>query len=276
MASQDKLVYLYSKLTFPAKDCLFSLRIAYQVTVEVISKTSAKTEASLYNGQPLDTGSTCHGTGPNSCTSPTLNDENGVSVKNVPSRNKQWFVLRVSYGRIIKAKAFVEAKGLECYVPLRYKEVRKQGKKQIITEPLLPSFLFVHASAEQVDSLLQDKNIKAFENRALLSYYYDHTSHCENAPTKNPPLIIADTAMDNFIRLTSIHNPHIIPVTSENIKYKLGDEVVITEGEFKDIHGRVTRIAGQQRVVVELFDGCLVATAYIPNGAMNRVDKYLS
>lgn len=268
MASQDKLVYLYSKLTFPAKDCLFSLRIAYQVTVEVISKTSAKTEASLYNGQPLDTGSTCHGTGPNSCTSPTLNDENGVSVKNVPSRNKQWFVLRVSYGRIIKAKAFVEAKGLECYVPLRYKEERKQGKKQIITEPLLPSFLFVHASAEQVDSLLQDKNIKAFENRALLSYYYDHTSHCENAPTKNPPLIIADTAMDNFIRLTSIHNPHIIPVTSENIKYKLGDEVVITEGEFKDIRGRVARIAGQQRVVVELFDGYLVATAYVPKNAM--------
>ena len=43
---------------------------------------------------------------------------------------------------------------------------------------------------------------------------------------------------------------------------------MITEGEFKDIHGRVTRIAGQQRVVVELFDGCLVATAYIPKEAM--------
>ena len=150
------------------------------------------------------------------------------------------------------------------------RKLGKQGKKRIITEPLLPSFLFVHASAEQVDSLLQDKNIKAFENRALLSYYYDHTSHCENAPTKNPPLIIADTAMDNFIRLTSIHNPHIIPVTSDNIKYKLGDEVVITEGEFKDIHGRVTRIAGQQRVVVELFDGCLVATAYVPKEAMRK------
>ena len=223
-----------------------------------------------FNGQPTDTGSSCPSARLTSCTPSTSKNRGGVSVKNVPSRNKQWFVLRVSYGRIIKAKAFVEAKGLECYVPLRYKEVRKQGKKRIITEPLLPSFLFVHASAEQVDSLLRNKNIKAFENRALLSYYYDHTSHCENAPTKNPPLIIADTAMDNFIRLTSIHNPHIIPVTSENIKYKLGDEVVITEGEFKDIHGRVTRIAGQQRVVVELFDGCLVATAYVPKEAMRK------
>ena len=176
--------------------------------------------------------------------------------------------MRVTYGRIIKAKSFIGAKGMECYVPLRYKEIRKQGKRRIITEPLIPSFIFVHASAEQVDSLLQDKDIKAFENRALLSYYYDHTSHCENAPTKNPPLVISDAAMDNFIRLISIHNPHIIPVTSENIKYKLGDEVVITEGEFKDIRGRVARIAGQQRVLVELFDGCLVATAYVPKNAM--------
>ncbi len=77
--------------------------------------------------------------------------------------------------------------------------------------------------------------------------------------------------MDNFIRLTSIKNPHVIPVTSENIKYKLGDEVVITKGEFMGIHGRVARIAGQQRVVVELFDGCLVATAYVPKEAMKKI-----
>ena len=232
------------------------------------TKQSLTADASLYNGQPSDTGSSCPSARLTSCTPSILNNKGGVSVENVPSGNKQWFVLRVTYGRIIKAKAFIEAKGLECYVPLRYKEIRKQGKKRIITEPLIPSFLFVHALAEQVDSLLQDKNIKAFENRTLLSYYYDHTSHCENAPTKNPPLIIADTAMDNFIRLTSIHNPHIIPVTSENIKYKLGDEVVITEGEFKDIRGRVTRIAGQQRVLVEIFEGCLVATAYVPTSAL--------
>ena len=232
------------------------------------TKQPLTADASLYNGQPTDTGSSCPSARLTSCTPSISKNEGGVSVENVPSENRQWFVLRVTYGRVVKAKAFIETKGLECYVPLRYKEVRKQGKRRIITEPLIPSFIFVHASAEQVDSLLQDKNIKVLENRALLSYYYDHTSHCENAPTKNPPLIIADTAMDNFIRLTSIHNPHIIPVTSENIKYKLGDEVVITEGEFKNIRGRVARVAGQQRVLVELFDGCLVATAYIPRNAI--------
>lgn len=90
---------------------------------------------------------------------------------------------------------------------------------------------------------------------ALLSFYYNHTSYREDAPDKNPPLIISNSAMDNFIRLTSIKNPHVIPVTSE--KYKLGDEVVVKEGEFMGIHGKVARIAGQQKVVMELFDGCL-------------------
>lgn len=232
----------------------------------------------MYNGQPTDTGSSCPSAGLTSCTPSISKNKGGVSVENVPDASKQWFVLRVSYGRIVKAKAFVEAKGFECYVPIRYKEVKKHDKKRIITEPLLSSFLFVHAAAEQVDSFLQDKNIKAPENKALLSYYYDHTSHCENSPTKNPPLVISDAAMDNFIRLTSIHNPHIIPVTSENIKYKLGDEVMITEGDFKDIHGRVARIAGQQRVVVELFEGYLVATAYIPKDAIKIINyfKYMT
>ena len=232
------------------------------------TKQPPTADASLYNGQPTDTGSSCPSARLASCTPSISKNEGGVSVENVPSGNRQWFVLRVTYGRIVKAKAFIEAKGIESYVPLHYKEIWKQGKRRIITEPLIPSFVFVHASAEQVASLLQDKNIKAPENRTLLSYYYDHTSHCEAEPCKNPPLVISDATMDNFIRLTSIHNTHIIPVTSESVKYKLGDEVVITEGEFKDIRGRVARIAGQQRVLVELFDGCLVATAYVPKNAM--------
>ncbi len=226
-------------------------------------------DASLYNGQPTDTGSSCPSARLSSCTPSIQNNKDGVSVENVLDANKQWFVLRVSYGRIIKAKAFIEAKGLECYVPMRYKEVRKQGKKQIITEPLLSSFLFVYATAEQVETLLHDNNVVANESRALLSYYFDHTIHRQDNSDYNPPLTIREKAMNNFIKLTSIKNPHIIPVTSNNIQFKMGDYVVVTEGEFKGVHGRVARIAGQQRVIVELFDGCLVATAYVPKEAMN-------
>ena len=236
--------------------------------MEDTTNLSPKADASLYNGQPSDTGSSCPSARLTSCTPSISKNKGGVSVENVPDASKQWFVLRVSYGRIIKAKAFIEAKRLECYVPLQYKEVRKQGKKRITTKPLLPSLIFLNATAEQVETLLHDNKVVANENRSLLSYYFDHTIHLQDNPNRNPPLTIRDEAMNNFILLTSIKNPHIIPVTSDNIQFKLGDMVVVTEGEFKGVHGRVARIAGQQRVVVELFDGYLVATAYVPKEAM--------
>ena len=72
-------------------------------------------DASLYNGQPTDTGLSCPSARLTSCTPSILNNKGGVSVENVPDANRQWFVLRVSYGRIIKAKDFVETKGLKYY-----------------------------------------------------------------------------------------------------------------------------------------------------------------
>lgn len=229
-------------------------------------------DASLYNGQPTDTGLSCPSTRLTSCMPSISKNKDGVSVENVPDASKQWFVLRVTYGRVLKAKEFVEAKGLECYVPMRYKKVRKQGKKRIITDPLLSSFLFVHATAEQVEILIHNNKVVTNESRALLSYYFDHTIHRQDNSYCNPPLTIQNEAMNNFIRLTSIRNPHIIPITSDNIQFKLGNNVVVTEGKFKGIHGRVARIAGQQRVVVELFEGYLVATAYIPKDAIKIIN----
>lgn len=38
---------------------------------------------------------------------------------------------------------------------------------------------------------------------------------------------------------------HIIPVTSENIQCMLGDHIIVTDGDFKGIQGRMARIAGQ-------------------------------
>lgn len=154
---------------------------------------------------------------------------------------------------------------------MRYKEVRNQGKKQIITTPLLPSFIFVHVEAEQVETVLHDNKVVANESRSLLSYYFDHTTHRQGNLDRNLSLTIRDEVMNNFICLTSIKNPHIIPVTSNDIQFKLGDNVVVMEGEFKGVHGKVARIAGQQRVIVELFDECLVATAYVPREAMIRI-----
>lgn len=159
---------------------------------------SKKTDASLYNGRPTGTGTQCHSVGALSNTLSIPKDKDGVSVEHAHTPTKQWFVLRVSYGRVLKAKAVVDACHIECYAPMRQKQITKHGKKHIITEPLISSLIFAHTSQEEVDAMLHDNNVNFLESRPLLSYYYDHTSYRKDNPERNPPLVIQDEAMDWF------------------------------------------------------------------------------
>ena len=98
---------------------------------------------------------------------------------------------------------------------------------------------------------------------SFIKYYLDKTLPPE-ANGKNPPLIIPYNAMINFIKATSTDSEHVRIVTAEQCHYKSGDKVRVIAGDFKGVVGKVARIAGQQRIVVEISGLCLVATAYIP------------
>ena len=52
-------------------------------------------DASLYNGQPADTGSSCPSAGHPSCTPSISKNKGGVSVENVLDANWQCYVLEV-------------------------------------------------------------------------------------------------------------------------------------------------------------------------------------
>ena len=185
--------------------------------------------------------------------------QTGVSVRNAQPETKQWYVLRVSYGRAEKANEILKAKGIETHLPLHtvYKEVDGKRKKQRV--PMLPNFLFVRTTLSILESL-----IKSSPDFHFITFYYDHFNMKSDG--KNPPLVVPANSMDNFIKLTSIDNEHILLIDEINGTYKQGDYVRIIEGSFKGIEGRVTKITGQKRVIVELPGLCSVATAYIPKG----------
>ena len=176
----------------------------------------------------------------------------------------QWYVLIVSYGRAEKANEILKAKGMETFLPLHtiYKEVNGKRKKQRV--PMLPNFLFVHTTLSILESLL-----KSSPDSRFISFYYDHFN--TKLEGKNPPLDVPANSMDNFIKLTSIDDENLILIDHVNGKYKKGDQVRIVEGLFKGIEGRVTKITGQKRVIVELPGLCSVATAYVPKGFLLQV-----
>lgn len=184
----------------------------------------------------------------------------GVSSDYVQKVNYEWFVLRVTYNRTQKAHGIISTSDVQSYMPMHYVIKKEIGKKKRILQPLLPNLIFVYTTREAVNSIIKKKD----EDTPILKYYLDKTRPKETNG-KHPPLTIPFDAMTNFIKATSTESDHVRIVSNEQCHYKSGDIVKVIDGEFKGVTGRVARIAGQQRVVVEIAGLCMVATAYIPS-----------
>ena len=196
--------------------------------------------------------------------------QTGVSSDYVQKADHEWFVLRVTYNRTQKAYSIVSTSDVQSYMPMHYVIKKEIGKKKRTLQPLLPNLFFVYATRETVNSIIKKKG----EETSVLKFYLDKTKPLEDNG-KHPPLTIPFTSMTNFIKATSTDSDHVRIVSAEQCHYKSGDMVKVIDGEFKGVTGRVARIAGQQRVVVEISGLCLVATAYIPNGFLETVQNQL-
>ena len=194
--------------------------------------------------------------------------QTGVPSEYARQEGHDWYVLRATYNRVNAAVEKAKKNGIKTYVPMHYVQKVIVGKKKRIQQPLLPNFLFIYATREQADGFVK-KTIE--ESTSFIKYYLDKTLPPE-ANGKNPPLIIPYNAMINFIKATSTGSEHVRIVTAEQCHYKSGDNVRVIAGDFKDVVGKVVRVAGQQRVIVEISGLCLVATAYIPSDFIEIIE----
>ena len=192
--------------------------------------------------------------------------QTGVSSDYVQKANHEWFVLRVTYNRTQKAHGIISTSDVQSYMPMHYVIKKEIGKKKRILQPLLPNLLFVYATREAVNSIIKKKG----DETSVLKFYLDKTKPLEENG-KHPPLTIPFTSMTNFIKATSTDSEHVRIVSAEQCHYRSGDIVKVIDGEFKGVTGRVARIAGQQRVVVEISGLCLISTAYIPSAFIEKI-----
>ena len=191
----------------------------------------------------------------------------GVSSDYVQKANHEWFVLRVTYNRTQKAHGIISTSDVQSYMPMHYVIKKEIGKKRIL-QPLLPNLFFVYATREAVEAIIKKKD----DGLSVVKYYLDKTKPLEENG-KHPPLTIPFAAMMNFIKVTNTGSNHVRIVSPKQCHYKSGDIVKVIDGEFEGTIGRVARIAGQQRVVVEISGLCLVATAYIPTDFIEVFQK---
>lgn len=197
-----------------------------------------------------------------------LQDENsdtGVSSLYVPVENHQWFVLRATYNRVEKEIETLRKNVAHVYIPKHYIIKQVNGKKKRVSEPLVPNLVFVYSTQEHLEQLFCEEKVLSHYR-----FYRDKTKSITNG--KHPPLVVPHDEMLNFIRLTSVESEHIKLVEPEHCHYKSGDKVRVVQGNFSGVEGRIARVSGQQRVVVELRGLCSIATAYIPTAFLCRIE----
>ena len=186
-------------------------------------------------------------------------------MRYVPDSTKAWYVFRASYRREDKASDFLINDGTYTYIAKRCVEKYFRGKRRRFLETLIPNLVFAYTTKQKANEYVNNTPALSY-----LSFYYNHFE--SDAQQKNPPLTIPLEEMNRFVQATCNRNEHLLFVDASQCHYKSGDMVVVTEGVFKGVKGRVARVAGQQRVIVALSNIGFISTAYIPTAFIQTIE----
>lgn len=180
--------------------------------------------------------------------------------------SKQWFVLKATYNREKQAYKYFKRHKITAYLPVRRVKKDVDGKTVKAEETLLPCLVFVYDEPEKVREYVRER-----PSLSYVHFYYNMFKTNENS--NHEPVVLDYDEMLNFIVVTSVKNPFVRIVSEKECKFKSGDMVRVTQGDFKGVVGRVARVDRQSCVVVNVKGLCMVATAYIPGTFLEYTEK---
>ena len=182
----------------------------------------------------------------------------------------KWFVLRATYGRAQKAEEFISQTGTLAFLPMECKSTVIKGERHWRKVPCTPSLLFVYGTYEKVRSFTH-RDKESITSIPYVDFSFDHTTKEANGMDR--VMTVPFVQMQNFIRIAYAAIPESYSVTPQEIHYKPGGLVRVTEGYFKGVVGRVARVHSQQRVVVTIPGVISFASTYIPKAHLEPVEE---
>lgn len=163
----------------------------------------------------------------------------------------EWFAMSAPYRNELKAKRFLDEKGVECFLPMQYRIItNRSGKKERKLMPVISNLLFARTSR----SYLQEIKTGV--------HYLQYRTRVENG--RNVPIIVPDSQMKQFMAVCETHNEQLIYLAPDEINLAKGTPVRVVGGVFDGVEGVFVKVKGvrSRRVVVQV-EGVAVATAEI-------------
>ena len=196
-----------------------------------------------------------------------------------------WYALRVSYSRVLKIQSELQGMGVRTFVPMMWKrcpvkpgmtQTGKSGMTQTgkpgmtqtgkpgMTQtgkpgttklqkklvPAVSNLCFVQWTQADVERYIQ-----GYGDKSPVHFYWDRTSSSR--------LVVPDKAMEDFIKVSSSMDEDLIYITEISEKLREGQTVMVKNGPFQGVEGKVVRIRKSRRVLVELPGMLAVATTFV-------------
>lgn len=201
----------------------------------------------------------------------TNNTDLRVSPFCVPNESKsadrQWFFMRVSYGREVIVNDYLHTQNIQTFYPQQQQIVETNGKRQMRTVSLIPNSLFVLSTEQELKQYIGKAPIPFFHH----FYVPDKDSNGQPIGTGRKPLVIPDNQMENFITWCTADGKDKLLVNTV-FQFKNQDLVRVIHGPFTGFTGHVVRYKGQQRVGVNIDGVGFITTTYIPKGFLEKIN----
>lgn len=169
-----------------------------------------------------------------------------------------WYPLRISYSsdsRVLRFKELLEKEdGVDTYVPMTYRKIDLRTHYV----PALNNHIFIHTTFYKLEEIKQNKVL--YEPLR----YIMHSVIDENGVERREVMYVPERSMNDFIRVTSETNEHVMYLRNMNFVYRPGAKVQIVDGPFKGVKGVVKRIKKNICIVVPVAGVAAVAITNIP------------
>ena len=144
------------------------------------------------------------------------------------TQNSKWHVLYTKPRHEIKALERLAQNGFEVYCPMKTTLKQWSDRKKKVSEPLLPSYIFI--------KITEKKRAIPLTDPSVLNYIF----------WQGKPAIVRDSEIDT---LKGIINKEKVQ-EFEIRKLKIGSEIVINKGQFK--RNAIVKIVSNNNVKAEL------------------------
>ena len=193
----------------------------------------------------------------------TRDDENGIGHDATMCGDpKNWYPMRVTYGREMKVKGELDRLGIENFVPMTYKVVcEDDGTPYRELVPAISNLIFVQSTQERISGLKRSNEVLE-----PMRYMMDRTAEEEHVI-----LTVPDRQMVNFMRVATKTDESVMFLDEKSIVGKEGKRVKIMGGVFEGVEGVVRRVKRCKRVVVEIEGVASVAIAHVPVGLLREI-----